>query len=143
MTRQTSWLKRRSSEQAESERVTTSKKIERVTASKNIEKVTASKKMSAEKGTGKSVEATGKVAGAPGTKRPRGKEGGPSPKVVKLQDLQATICSLVPQALSIPGTLGIGATSGRAQPLLVLATPVASGHPKESGVPGGCSVSTP
>ena len=56
------------------------------------------------------MEATGKAVGA---KRSRGDEGGPPPKAVKLQDLQATVRSLVQQSLSVPGTAGISSMGGR------------------------------
>ena len=62
---------------------------------------------------------------------------------MKLQDLQAMVRSLVQQALSVPGTTGIGSMAGRSQPSIVVATPVVGGSPKEAGVSTGWSKATP
>jgi len=88
-----------------------SEKIERAIAGL-VKRRLVDKKMSMEKDTGNTAKVTGKSAGTAGAKRPRGEEGESSQKVVKLQDLQAPVLTLVQQALSVPGTSGMSKKTG-------------------------------
>lgn len=68
-----------------------------------------------------------------GGKQSRGEESGAALQVVRLQDLQATVQS---QAMStgMPGTSGEAIGHRSTQLVVMLATPITEGTPKEVGV---------